>query len=406
MNILVINQPVFNRGDEAAHRSLIRTLNQLLPEAHLTIAIEKINQDTIEQIRVKSPQNTYIALNSQKGEYRFRKFAIKSNFLPLSFLIPSNKIIANHIKNADIIISAPGGMCLGGFYNWNHLFLMMLTQFYHKYTIYYSRSIGPFNPVTKEQKLFVNRSISILSNVNFLSLRDAKSMKTADALHLKYTPSIDSAFLDAIKVDIPTEITRQLKEPYIVFVPNELTWHPQFKSASQEEIDNCYLKIIEIIAENSNCQIVMLPQLYFCKNNDYAYFNKLKNKSKYQAKILVVEDKYSSDIQQCIIEKSQLLIGARYHSVIFGLNRSTPVIALNYEHKIEGVLDLLNVKDSIINFKNINDIRNFDFTYFRKLFEMKLKNKETVSYKEKARKMAMECLLKAINNLKQQKTWK
>ena len=58
MNILVINQPVFNRGDEAAHRSLIRTLNQLLPEAHLTIAIEKINQDTIEQIRVKSPQNT------------------------------------------------------------------------------------------------------------------------------------------------------------------------------------------------------------------------------------------------------------------------------------------------------------------------------------------------------------
>ena len=123
-------------------------------------------------------------------------------------------------------------------------------------------------------------------------------------------------------------------------------------------------------------------------------------------KILVVEDKYSSDIQQCIIEKSQLIIGARYHSVIFGLNRSTPVIALNYEHKIEGVLDLLNVKDSIINFKNINDIRNFDFTYFRKLFEMKLKNKETVSYKEKARKMAMECLLKAINNLKQQKTWK
>ena len=32
MKILLLNQPVYNRGDEAAHRSLIRTLNKNEPK--------------------------------------------------------------------------------------------------------------------------------------------------------------------------------------------------------------------------------------------------------------------------------------------------------------------------------------------------------------------------------------
>lgn len=33
MKILLLNQPVYNRGDEAAHRSLIRTINNSIPNA-------------------------------------------------------------------------------------------------------------------------------------------------------------------------------------------------------------------------------------------------------------------------------------------------------------------------------------------------------------------------------------
>ena len=37
MKILLLNQPVYNRGDEAAHRSLIRTLNKNVPNASVMI---------------------------------------------------------------------------------------------------------------------------------------------------------------------------------------------------------------------------------------------------------------------------------------------------------------------------------------------------------------------------------
>lgn len=35
--ILIINQPMGNRGDESAHRALVRSLNRTLPDVNVTI---------------------------------------------------------------------------------------------------------------------------------------------------------------------------------------------------------------------------------------------------------------------------------------------------------------------------------------------------------------------------------
>ena len=52
MKILLLNQPVYNRGDEAAHRSLIRTLNKNVPNASVMILLENVKEGTIKQIKV------------------------------------------------------------------------------------------------------------------------------------------------------------------------------------------------------------------------------------------------------------------------------------------------------------------------------------------------------------------
>ena len=57
MKILLLNQPVYNRGDEAAHRSLIRTLNKNVPNASVMILLENVKEGTIKQIKVDNPQN-------------------------------------------------------------------------------------------------------------------------------------------------------------------------------------------------------------------------------------------------------------------------------------------------------------------------------------------------------------
>ena len=74
MKILLLNQPVYNRGDEAAHRSLIRTINNSIPNALITIVLENIKEGTIEQIRVDNPNNTYININTDIGYRKSRIF--------------------------------------------------------------------------------------------------------------------------------------------------------------------------------------------------------------------------------------------------------------------------------------------------------------------------------------------
>ena len=277
MKILLLNQPVYNRGDEAAHRSLIRTINNSIPNALITIVLENIKEGTIEQIRVDNPNNTYININTDIGYRKSRIFSICSNLMIVSFLIRSNRVLANYIKESDIVICAPGGICLGGFYNWSHLYIMKLCNYLAKPIIYYSRSIGPFNPQNILQKFFCSKAQTVLKNVDFLSLRDAKSMDLADTLSISYIKAIDSAFLDVPNVKAPDSVKSKVSsKPYVVFVPNQLTWHPTFCNMTQESIDKSYLKMIEIIACKTDYNIVMLPQLYLSNKSDYEYFKRLQ----------------------------------------------------------------------------------------------------------------------------------
>lgn len=399
MKILLLNQPVYNRGDEAAHRNLIRTINNSIPNALITIVLENIKEGTIEQIRVDNPNNTYININTDIGYRKSRIFSICSNLMIVSFLIRSNRVLANYIKESDIVICAPGGICLGGFYNWSHLYIMKLCNYLAKPIIYYSRSIGPFNPQNILQKFFCSKAQTVLKNVDFLSLRDAKSMDLADTLSISYIKAIDSAFLDVPNVKAPDSVKSKVSsKPYVVFVPNQLTWHPTFCNMTQESIDKSYLKMIEIIACKTDYNIVMLPQLYLSNKSDYEYFKRLQHLSKYSSRIIVLSDTYSSDIQQSIIRSAQMIIGARYHSIIFGINNLIPVIALNYEHKIAGTLDILEIKRRSLDFNSKEAILNFDYKEFEHLIISEQPSKDELKkYAKAAHQIAKSCFNTAFN---------
>ncbi len=398
MKILLLNQPVYNRGDEAAHRSLIRTLNKNVPNASVMILLENVKEGTIKQIKVDNPQNKYININTNKGYRKSRIFSACSGMMFWSRTIPSNRKLIQYIQEADVVLCAPGGICLGGFYNWSHLYNMMLCKHYNKPVIYYSRSIGPFNPRNILQHIFCTRAKEILKKMDFLSLRDARSMDLANKLGIKYIKSIDSAFLDTPDATLPDSVRTDLgKQKYIVFVPNQLTWHPSFANMPQDVIDKCYLKMIDIIIQKTDYNIVMLPQLYNAgKKNDCLYFKKLKEETEHPSRIIVFPDTYSSDIQQIIIKDAQMIIGTRYHSIVFGINNRVPVIALSYEHKIAGMLEILGIKGRSFEFNTEASIHKFDFAKFEQVITGNQPSRENLKeYADHAHAIAMSCFSKA-----------
>lgn len=398
MNLLIINQPLNNRGDESAHKALLRALNKEYPSCNINVLFIGDNQDSINQFDVKLPNVRYINLHRVKAFNRFAIWGLKYNSCIFWKVHPTINKIINIYSKADYVICAPGGICMGGFQNWMHLFMLKLAKYLNKPLIYYGRSFGPFPTYTKSNRIFKKLSLEMLNYFSFLSIRDKKTEELAKELKLKYVSTVDTAFLDSPKVDLPAEINSQIGDKdYMVFVPNLLIWHYQYKNKiTKENVIRFYKHVIDEINNlYPTLSIVMLPQTFNYGNfrgNDIIFFKEIQRETK-NSSIIIVEDKYSSDIQQTIISKAKFLIGARYHSVVFAINNNIPFVALSYEHKITGLLMSLGKIDRLVDITNLSNNDNMN------ILEMVRKCLLELKADEKAQIMAKKIAFKSFENL-------
>lgn len=345
MKILIINQPLNNRGDESAHRALVKAILASNTATNITVLFVKSNPDSVHQFSVVDPCVKYENVKG-KGLLGMGIKAVRYKLPFLFYILPGAWPILKLYRKADMVVCAPGGICMGGFQNWTHLFFLFLAKWMHKPLAYYGRSIGPFPVKTHLNRVFKKRSYEIMNYFSFISIRDKESEQLARQIGIKYVSTVDTAFLDNPMVEIPSELKILLgNQPYVVFVPNSLNWHFNYKNTPDNIIISFYGDILKAITRHyGNIHIVMLPQTFNYANpkaNDVNYFRVLKRTFP-QYDITVVNDIYSSDIQQTVISKARLVVGARYHSVVFALNQTVPFVALSYEHKISGLLETLN----------------------------------------------------------------
>lgn len=357
MKILVINQPLNNRGDESAHKALIRTICKKIPNAQIQVLFVGANPNSVNQFNVNLDNVKYINLKWKKAFNKIAINGLKYNLPIIWYLHPTTRQIISIYNQSDYILCAPGGICMGGFQNWSHLFFLKIAYFCHKPLIYYGRSFGPFPTATRNNRIFKKISLQMLHYFNFLSIRDKKTETLAKELNINYIPTVDSAFLDSPKVTIPEEIQAAIStNQYVVLVPNLLIWHYAYKHISKNTILSFYSNIIDIVfAQYPEANIVMLPQTFNYNSylgDDINFFNEIAQFKK-DKRIIVVPDKYSSDIQQTIISSAICLIGGRYHSIVFAINNNVPFISLSYEHKMTGLLQSVNKLEYSIDISNI-----------------------------------------------------
>lgn len=356
MNILLINQPPNNRGDESAHKALIRSLLKKSNEVQIRVLyVDKPENWDIQQYVIKDERVKYIFLHSFMKAGKINVVALRKKWREKLWNIhPSTRQIKAQYDWADVVVCAPGGICMGGFQDWNHLYMLKWAKHCHKPLAYFGRSFGPFPTEKLLNRQFKEISYEMLHYFSFLSIRDKVTEKLADEIGIPYISTVDTAFLDNPIVDIPYEIKMEIGDKkYMVFVPNYLLWHPNYKERfSVEELISFYCQVIHKIWDfDSALSIVMLPQTFGNGNMiDDIHLFRMVAKNLNDKRIIVIPDCYGSDIQQQIIRKSQFVIGARYHSIVFAINQNVPFIALSYEHKITGLLSTLGKDDCMIDF--------------------------------------------------------
>ena len=356
MNILIINQPLNNRGDESAHKALVRKLLNLREDIFIHVLfIGSPDTYSIQQFSIADRRVQYINLHpflrfSQVGEGALKKPLRKQ----LWRIHPFMRQIKSQYMWSNLVLCAPGGICMGGFQNWPHLLMLNLAKFYHKPLAYYGRSFGPFPTETPMNVRFKEISYDMLRYFSFLLIRDKVSEQLADTIGVPYVSTVDTAFLDKPQIMLPYEVNMTLlNKKYMVLVPNYLLWHPAYEGKfTVEELVELYCKMVrEVWAYNIDLSIVMLPQTFGYNDlrDDIHLFRMIAEKLN-DPRVIVISDCYSSDVQQQIIKNSEFVIGARYHSIVFSINQNVPFIALSYEHKIAGLLSTLGREDSMIDF--------------------------------------------------------
>lgn len=403
MKILIINQPPYNRGDESAHKGFVRALLGKKNNVIIKVLYQNGVEDSIEQYKVLDNRVEYVK-SPYWGDFKYEDLIrkhIRIDNWGLMTKVPLFKLFAPLYKWADLIVCAPGGICMGGFQDWNHLIYLVMAKSYHKPLAYYGRSFGPFPTETKLNREFKKKSIEMLKYFCFLSVRDHKTELLAEQLHVNYVSTVDSAFLDDSEVDIPEYVSCQIGNNYMVFVPNYLLWHYAYKGKiNKETVITFYSRLIDVIKlNNPDIKIVMLPQLFGHNEyelNDYEFFLDIKRKSACK-NIVVIDNTNGSDIQQTIIKGAKYLIGARYHSIVFAINQNTPFISLSYEHKMSGLLETLGKSEWCIDFTSSlfsEQTQNDCLSKIRELIP-KLDRDNFIRYK--AKQIANNCMDMFIN---------
>lgn len=338
--ILLINQHSSNHGDEAAARALTAQLADLNAEFSI------LYNASGDRFQLDLPLDFQKVLNTRAITSLEKVQIMASLNVPFNALhgLFSKDVQAEYdmIRNSDVVISMPGGANLGLYEDWRYLWRLMMAQRLGKKTAIYSTSIGPFR-----ENRFKKQAFEVLKNADWVSLRDAASIRYGRSGGVDFEESIDTAFL----VQDFTDTTWQGKDltdfgvtfapdSYCVFVPNNLkTGHQTFRDVPKEHLDALYLALLnKALATGVN--VVMLPQL-FGNGNDRNYFIELAQKSDDPSRIFVAAEDLLSDHQQLIISKARFAVGARYHSVIFSINMSTPFLCLSYENKMLYTLERL-----------------------------------------------------------------
>ena len=405
MNILIINQPHFNRGDESAHKGLVRTLIQRIPDANIRVLSRIECLESIRQYAVRNEKVEYVfePMDSLKLK-GFKILGLQYHLKWLWSLHPLMYQYRKHYKWADIVVCAPGGICMGGFQNWEHLVLLHMAKFYHRPLAYYGRSFGPFPTEKKSHRRFKELSIEIIRYFRFFSIRDHQSELLAKEMGVPYVPTVDSAFLDSPEAIIPYEVKRAIgTAPYMVFVPNYLRWHYAYHDRlSHETIIQFYKRLIALITEASpELNIVMLPQLFGRDDryslSDVKLFRELAEQVN-SDKLIVTSDNYSSDIQQAIINKARYVIGARYHSIVFAINQNVPFIALSYEHKMRGLLESLGKPEWCVEFTETMDSPENEQKTLDEVRSLIPRLIPDTELQKKAKEKAMGCMERFIHD--------
>ncbi|MFZ4801551.1 MAG: polysaccharide pyruvyl transferase family protein [Chlorobium sp.] len=342
--ITVVNAHWNNRGDEAAHRPLWLELQKRYPGCKITVLFKDKNLITwFPDIP---------GINYESCQFKASAWDIWHSVLSEGLIgkDPKLKMMVRLLKNSDLIVYPPGGSVINDRFFWSkqleYLTPFLCAHIFQVPMVVCAPSMGPYDSdspqPTRQWLLRVPRLFCVREDT---SRKYLETIAITDNVHV----TMDLAFMD----DVDTEdaerqlVTYSELNNFLAAYPrvvgmtiSDFKWHVKHGKDAEllERIETTARQMIGSLTERGY-GVLLIPQL-FGNQNDYDYLQSFVSEG-----VHVMSDEPDTYAQQYVISKLYALIGMRYHSNIFAAKMGTPFVAIVYEEKMEGFLELAGLGD-------------------------------------------------------------
>lgn len=187
------------------------------------------------------------------------------------------------------------------------------------------------------------KNMSLIPDTAFILL-PADSLRANEILSAENAPEQDSYIGINVSNLLLTLFTKKLRKDYALFIS----------------------EIIEYLSANFKKHILLIPhQINFLNDvtkgfsdsasyhgDDRYAVSRIMEFVKDKSKVTPITGDYSCREYKAIINRCELFIGGRMHTVIAAISQAVPSVLMQYSHKATGVMDLVDMQSYVWDFQS------------------------------------------------------
>jgi len=273
---------------------------------------------------------------------------------------------------------------------------ILVSKVFNKPIIKYTADMGPFSSRCSKgiSKYYINKYDLILARGDTtkeclieLGIQTPILVCPDTAFLLKY--SIHGKDYDLIYNK------KQKNRPIIGF---SVSYTAENKEVVNDQYCNSMARLADYCIEQFNAFIVLMPNVtYKYRKNDLDMAKKIHAIIENTNSVYILWNEYTANELKGIISQCDILVGARYHSIVAALSMGIPTLAISWHHKYYQVMGLVNQE------KYVHDIESIDLENLKKDITEIWKNKDTLKIQIKSKLADIESKIliggKQVSNL-------
>lgn len=336
-----------NNGDEAI---LLGILHQLTH--HFDVKREDI------VVFSNNPKQTELRFGTKAAQLYYKRSSMTTTIF--ATMKRSYKIM----KDLDVVIIGGGGILMDLYRREAPLFSTygLLANYAGCKVIVYGVGAGPINLAVG--KFFIKRLAKIAESI---SVRDPESRGLLHAIGVKKDITVvgDPAF--SIVTNQKKKKTTAIKNIGVTAVPyfNSAYWPKSDHAKYKAYIDSMAANLDRLI-EEKDVHVTFFSTKF---PQDVEASKDIANRMKQKEKVTVIEEHLDPEKLLKICADQDVIIGTRLHSLILALVVTTPVIGIEYHHKVEHFMDMIEQSDYSLSMEDIQDSSETFVTRIQKMEE-------------------------------------